>query len=90
VEAPGTADWDAGCADARKTPRQGVQGVSRNRLRRPGPARPETHESLISRKTVAEVLLTGLSFKATAKKAAKKAAKQAKGRPDEGGSDEDA
>jgi hypothetical protein len=39
-----------------------VQGVSRNRLRTPGPAPPETHESLISRKTVAEVPLTGLSF----------------------------
>ena len=62
VEAPGTADWEAVCADARKTPPQGVRGVSRNRLRTPGPAPPETHESLISRKTVAEVPLTGLSF----------------------------
>ena len=62
VEAPGTADWEAVCADARKTPPQGVRGVSRNRLRTPGPAPPETHESLISRKTVAEVPLTGLFF----------------------------
>ncbi len=31
-------------------------------LRTPGPAPPETHESLISRKTVAEVPLTGLSL----------------------------
>jgi hypothetical protein len=62
VEAPGTADWEAVCADARKTPPQGVRGVSRNPLRTAGPAPPETHESLISRKTVAEVPLTGLSF----------------------------
>ena len=53
---------EAVCADARKPPPQGVRGVSRNRLRTPGPAPPETHESLISRKTVAEVPLTGLSF----------------------------
>jgi hypothetical protein len=39
-----------------------VRGVSRNPLRTPGPAPPETHESLISRKTVAEVPLTGLAF----------------------------
>jgi hypothetical protein len=39
-----------------------VRGVSRNRLRTLGPAPPETHESLISRKTVAEVPLTGLFF----------------------------
>ena len=32
-----------------------MRGVSRNRLGTPGPAPPETHESLISRKTVAEV-----------------------------------
>ena len=62
VEAPGTADWDAVCADARKTPRQGVQGVSRNPLRTPGPAPPETQQSFISRKTVAVAPLTGLSF----------------------------
>jgi len=59
VEAPGTADWEAVCADARKTPPQGGRGDSRNRLRTPGPAPPETHESLISRKTVAVVPLTG-------------------------------
>jgi len=39
-----------------------VRGVSRNPLETPGPAPPETQESLISRKTVAEVPLTGLSF----------------------------
>jgi len=41
-----------------------VRGVSRNRLRTPGPAPPETHESLISRKAVAVVPLMGLSFNA--------------------------
>jgi hypothetical protein len=61
-EASRTADWEVVCADARKTPPQGVRGVSRNRLRTPGPAPPETHESLISRKTVAEVPLPGLAF----------------------------
>ena len=39
-----------------------MRGVSRNPLRTPGPAPPETHESLICRKTVGEVPLTGLSF----------------------------
>ena len=56
----GTADWDAVCADARKTPPKRVRGVSRNPLRTPGPAPPEAHESLIRRKTGAEVPLTGL------------------------------
>ena len=37
VEAPGTADWDAVYADARKTPPKRVRGVSRNRLRTPEP-----------------------------------------------------
>jgi hypothetical protein len=53
---------ELGHADARKTPTKRVRGVSRNPLRTPGPAPPETHESLISRKTVAEVPLTGHSF----------------------------
>ena len=39
-----------------------VHDASRNPLRTPGPAPPEAHESLISRKTGAEVPLTGLSF----------------------------
>ena len=62
VEAPGTADWDAVCADARKTPPKRARGVSRNPLRTLGPLLPMAHESLISRKTGAEVPLTGLSF----------------------------
>jgi hypothetical protein len=62
VEAPGTADWDAVCADARKTPPKRARGVSRNPLRTLGPLLPRAHESLISRKTGAEVSLTGLSF----------------------------
>ena len=48
--------------DARKTLTKRVRGVSRNPLRTPGPAPPKAHESLISRKTVAEVPLTGLSL----------------------------
>ena len=62
VEAPVTADWDAVCADARKTPPKRARGVSRNPLRTLGPLLPMAHESLISRKTGAEVPLTGLSF----------------------------
>ena len=62
VEAPGTADWDAVRADARKTPPKRARGVSRNPLRTLGPLLPRAHESLISRKTGAEVPLTGLSF----------------------------
>jgi len=38
----------------------------RNPLRTPGPLLPRAHESLISRKTGAEVPLTGLSFNAQA------------------------
>ena len=56
---------DAVCADARKTPPKRVRGVARNPLK-PAPdaraAPPEAHESLIGRKTVEEVPLTGLSF----------------------------
>jgi hypothetical protein len=36
----GTADWEAVCADARKTPPRRVRGVSRNPLRTPGPLLP--------------------------------------------------
>ena len=47
--------------DARKTPPKRARGVEK-----PAPdaraAPPEAHESLISRKTGAEVPLTGLSF----------------------------
>ena len=39
-----------------------MRGASRNPLRTPGPAPPEAHKSLISRKTGAEVPLTGLSL----------------------------
>ena len=39
-----------------------MRDVSRNPFPTPGPAPPETHESLISRKTGAEVPLTGLSL----------------------------
>ena len=35
-----TANWDAVCSDARKTPPKGVRGVSRNPLRTPGPLLP--------------------------------------------------
>ena len=37
-----TANWDAVCADARKTPPKRVRGVSRNPLRTPGPLLPNT------------------------------------------------
>jgi hypothetical protein len=37
AEAPTTADWDMVCADARKTPPQGVRGVLANHLRTAGP-----------------------------------------------------
>ena len=40
AEAPGTANWDAVCVDARKTPTKRVRGVSRNPLRKPGPPLP--------------------------------------------------
>ena len=35
-----TANWDAVCADARKTPTKRVRGVARNPLRTPGPLLP--------------------------------------------------
>jgi hypothetical protein len=35
-----TANWDAVCADTRKTPPKRVRGVSRNPLRTPGPLLP--------------------------------------------------
>ena len=56
VEAPGTADWAAVCADARKTPPQGD-------ARRFGePPNLAAQGQSFSRKTVAEVPLAGLSF----------------------------
>jgi hypothetical protein len=43
-------------------PPKRARGVMRNPLRTPRPLLPRAHESLISRKTGAEVPLTGLSF----------------------------
>ena len=40
VETPATADWDPVCAEARKTPKKPVRGVSRNPLRTPGTLLP--------------------------------------------------
>jgi hypothetical protein len=47
-EAPNDTNWDAVCADARKTPPKRVRGVSRNPLRTLGPLLPR----LIDRKSV--------------------------------------
>ena len=59
----GTADWDAVCSRRLKNATAGGAG----RFEKPAPdaraAPPEAHESLISRKTGAEVPLTGLSFR---------------------------
>ncbi len=62
VEAPGTADWDMVCADARKTPPQGVRGVLANRLRTAGPPSFAARGQSFSQKTVADVPLTRLSL----------------------------
>ena len=59
------ADWDAVCADARKTPPQGVRGVLADRLRTPETRNLAVQGLSVSRKTVAEVRLTGLSFLAS-------------------------
>ena len=59
----GTANWDAVCVDARKTPPKRVRGVSRKPAPDARAAPPEAHESLIGRKTVEEVPLTGLSLR---------------------------
>ena len=40
TEASGTADWETVCAEARKSPSQGVGGVSGNHLRTPRPFPP--------------------------------------------------
>ena len=54
-------DKDAVCADAKKTTEAGA-----GRFEKPAPdaraAPPEAHESLVSRKTVGEEPLTGLTF----------------------------
>ena len=62
VEAPGTANWDTVCADARKTPPQ----ADAPRFGEPPPdgrkAQFAAQGQSVSRKSVAEVPLTGLSF----------------------------
>ena len=58
----GTADWDAVCADARKTPPKRVRGVLANRLRTAETPNLAAQGQSVSRKTVAEVPLTELSF----------------------------
>ena len=50
------------CANARKTPPQGVRGVLANRLRTAGPPNFAAQGQSVSRKTVADVPLTGLSL----------------------------
>ena len=62
VEAPGTADWEAVCADARKTPPQGGVVLLGNRLRLAATSDLDAQEWSGSREIVAEVPLTGLSF----------------------------
>ena len=59
---PGTADWDTVCADARKTPPQGMRGVLANRLRTAETPCFAAQGQSVSRKSAAEVPLTGLSF----------------------------
>jgi hypothetical protein len=58
----GTADWDAVCQRRQKNATEAGAG----RFEKPAPdaraAPPEAHKSLISRKTGAEVPLTGLSL----------------------------
>ena len=49
-------------ADARKTPPQGVRGVLANRVRTAGPPSFAAQGQSVSRKTVADVPLTKLSF----------------------------
>ena len=63
VEAPGTANWDAVCADARKPPPQGARGVVANRRRTADTPNLAAQGQSVSRKTAAEVPLTGLSFR---------------------------
>jgi hypothetical protein len=40
TKAPGRADWESVCAEARKTPQKPVRGVSRPPFRTPGPHLP--------------------------------------------------
>ncbi|MFM8495368.1 MAG: GH32 C-terminal domain-containing protein [Planctomycetia bacterium] len=61
-EAPGTADWDTVCADARKTPPQGGVVLFGNRLRLAATSDLAAQEWSGSREIVAEVPLTGLSL----------------------------
>jgi hypothetical protein len=61
------ADWNAFCADARKTPPQGERGARRDRLttaETTDRADRAAHASSVSRRAVAEVPLTGLPFAA--------------------------
>jgi hypothetical protein len=51
------------CADARKTPPQGVRGVLANRLRTAGPPNFAAQGQSVSRETVADEPLTGLFFR---------------------------
>jgi hypothetical protein len=60
--ARGSADWETVCAEVRKSPSQGVSGVSGNHPPDAQAAPTEAHEALVSRETVAEVPLTGLSL----------------------------
>ncbi|MFM9195056.1 MAG: hypothetical protein ACKOWG_04825, partial [Planctomycetia bacterium] len=53
---------DTVCADARKTSQQGMRGVLANRLRMAKTPKPAAQGQSVSRKTGAEVPLTGLSF----------------------------
>ena len=58
-----TANWDAVCADARKNADEAGAGRFKKTAPDARAAPPEAHESLIGRKTVEEVPLTGLSFR---------------------------
>jgi len=60
---PGTADWDAVCSRRQKNAAEAGAGRFEKPALDARAAPPEAHESLISRKTGAEVPLTGLSFK---------------------------
>ena len=65
AEAPGTANWDAVCADARKTPPQG----DARRFGEPSPdgrhAQSRCSRTVRQPEDVAEVPLTGLSLNST-------------------------
>jgi hypothetical protein len=61
VEAPGTVNWDAVCAEARKTPPKGVRGARGNGPEPPGMPALGAYEQSVSPETVAELPLTGLT-----------------------------